>query len=59
MIILKTYDIWSLFRSGTDTYISNPREFRWSTSFSVDYQWYETVVGRLLKYEAVLIIIIE
>ena len=44
-MILEMCDIWSLLRSGIVTHISYWNEFCWSTSYSVDCQWYETLVG--------------
>jgi len=41
MIILETCVIWSFFRLDIGTRISFLNKFYWSTSSSVDYQWYE------------------
>jgi len=57
MMMLGTCDIWSLLHSDTGTLISDPSEFYWSTYFSIDCQWWVTLVGRWLKYQTILIII--
>jgi len=36
IIILGTWDIWSLLHSDTDTHISDPNDFYWSTHHSTD-----------------------
>jgi len=53
--MLLTWDIWSLLRLNTGTHILDPNEFYWSTHPSTDYKWCETLVGRLLKYQTILI----
>jgi len=56
-MVLETCDIWSLFRSDTSKPISDPSEFYQSTNSNMDCQKWVTLVGRWLKYQALLIII--